>query len=474
MSDMSPARRPQPVEEDHTHGPATAHDPEQKHEREAGTAHHGAHPVSPVKTEALQPVRRSQVRSLPKVTVHDTIFSDIPKQSSFDTEHVRVVAERAKNRKIALLGAAALVIIVAVILTIFVLPKANIAVYPKAENVNRDLEISLATTTTQADINTLSLPASSIDETREVQDKFQATGKKELGSKATGKVRVYNLTGASINLKAATTTLSANGKTFVFSGDQNYIKAVTPKAVTSPTSGHVATIVASEGGEASNLPAGTRLEITNQVFGNKPQLLYAVVDDGLVGGNSRFVSVVSAEDITKAQATLTAQVVSDINAKLKDSGKLLAEKAYTAEAISFSTDKAQDAESPVFTARLNVRLKGLAFDAVALTDLVRGRVLQVLPKGDHLQPSQKDALTFRVRQIDPTAGTMRLVVHFESKLYKDLAAAAGPLVGMSRQDVENYFSATGKVDHVDISLWPSYQTSMPRMVSRISVSIKQE
>lgn len=422
------------------------------------------------------PIRRSSVaRSVPKLAVHDTIFSDVPKRSSFETDGIRQRSETRRKYRVAWLGALALIVLIVLLGGIFILPTAHLTVYAKAEPVTRDLELALATATTTPDVNTLSMPATVVDETLEAQDKFQTNGKKELGSKASGKVRIFNLTGASINLRASTTTLSANGKTFVFTTDQNYIKNVTPKNVSNPDSGQVATVTATEGGEASNIPEGTKLEITNQVFGNKPQVLYAMADQAFVGGNSRFVSVIEQADITKAQEDLTKSVVDKLAADLKAQGKYLAESAYTAEVVDFTTDKPASTESPTFNAHLKVHIKGLVFDPVVLTNLVRTRVTQVLPSGGHLEQADKDTMTFRVREIDATAGTLRLIVHFESKLYKDVDTDPfrTKLVGLSKADAEAEAKRTAGVDHAEIVLSPSWQTSMPRLSSRISVT-KQE
>lgn len=423
----------------------------------------------------MSPKRVVSARAIPRLAVHDTIFSDVPKRSSFETEGLRQRSEARRKMRVAWLGALALVVIIALLGGIFILPKASVTVYAKADPVVRDLELALATSTTTADVNTLSMPATAVDQTLEAQDKFQTNGKKELGSKATGKVRIFNLTGASINLRASTTTLSANGKTFVFTTDQNYVKPVTAKNVSNPDSGQIAAVVAVEGGEASNLPEGTRLEITNQVFGNKPQLLYAQVDEAFVGGNSRFVSVIEQADITTAQESLTKSVLDKLATDLKVEGKFLAERAYSVEVVDFTTDKPVTTESPTFTAQLKLHVKGLVFDPVTLTELVRSRVIQVLPTGGHLEPASKDTMTFRVREIDPVAGTLRLIVHLESKLYKDidLDPFRTALVGKSKAEAEAEAGRTSGVDHADIVLWPSWQSSLPRLGSRITVT-KQE
>jgi len=104
-----------------------------------------------------------------------------------------------------------------------------------------------------------------------------------VGSRADGTVRIYNFTKAPINLKAATTVLSVNGQNYTLVPDLVQIKPTkysnsATKEVDLSSLGDPVEITAQTGGQIGNLPAGTRLEISNQVFGSKPQLLFAKSD----------------------------------------------------------------------------------------------------------------------------------------------------------------------------------------------------
>ncbi len=416
---------------------------------------------------------RPRMHSIPTVGVHDTIFSNVAGKSTQESGALFSRVRRTARMRTVWVGSVALVILFCLIFVTVLLPKATIAVYPKTESVSRDLEISLSTAQKQPDVNVLSMPATAFEKTVEIEDTFQSVGKKELGSKSTGKVRVFNLTGASINLRASTTTLTAKGQTYTFSTDQNYIKPVSGKAVTSPSAGHLASVSATVGGEAGNIPAGSRLEISNQVFGSKPQQLYAIAEEDFVGGNSRFVSIVDQSDLASAQDSLVKKITDNLAQDFKKQSQLLAEKAFTVEVLSFVPTKQVGEESPSFSAKASVRVKGLVFDPTVLASLVRSRVTQVLSQGNHLEQPDKDSMSFKVRQIDQVAGTMRFIVHFESFASKDvdIAHINKDLTGASKTEASDKLAQNASIDHADIVLWPSWQTSLPRLASRISIQL---
>ncbi len=428
-------------------------------------AHHvAAHHKTPVAEVAS---------SIPRVAVHDTIFSDVP----YRPTNAYVPREgKKKTPRTIWLGAGALVVLFLLIFTVVILPKATVVVFAKGDPIIRDVELSVGTGIAQPDSAKLQLPAVSLERTLEAEDKFQSTGKKEIGSKAVGKVRIFNLTGAPLSLKSKTTTLSAGGKSYVLSADQNFIPATPAKQVTSPNAGRVAAVEAAQAGEGFNVPVNTRLEITNQVFGNKPQLLYAQVEEELTGGNSRFVSTIEEADLATAQVALQKQLIDQLTVQLKNDGKMLPEKAYQSNIVSFTTDKPAGSEAPTFTAKLQINLKGLAFEPAQLTDLVRSRITQVLVDGSALEPVDKDTLTFKVRQLDIAAGTMKLIVHVESKSFKllDIASIRAGLKGKTRQEAEEWLASRSEIDHASVTLSPSWQSSIPRLQSHVQVSQSNE
>ncbi len=432
-------------------------------------------PVRRVAKPAVSPgvIQNKSAQSIPKVQVRDTVFPvEIDKQYA---EKKRVKSWR---RLITAFVAACLIVILVVVFV--VLPKAAVTVYPKTQPVTRDMTIAVAVQTTTVDASKLALPAAKIDETVEVSNKFQSQGKKEVGNKATGTVRIYNFTRAPLNLKASTTTLTLGSKTYALMNDALGIKPTTYKnAVTKeidPASlSDPVEVVAVDGGDSFNVPGGTRIEVANQVFGSKPLFLYAKTETPITGGTTRFLSVISPQDITAAQASLADAAIKNVNDKIAANDQALIEKTYTLQPVSFTTDSPAGTQTPSFNATLKVRILGLALKRGDLTQLVSDRIGQSLPANTVLVIKKDEQISFQAQAVDVNAGTATISVHFEGNIVSkiNLGNIASDLAGKTKNQGNDILRTRADVDQIDIAISPSWQSSFPWFANKIKVTVIQ-
>lgn len=367
-------------------------------------------------------------------------------------------------------GFVAVSLIAVLVLVLAVLPSASVTVYAKAQNVSRDLEVSINSNASAVDASRLTLPATAVSETKEVSKSFDVNGKKEVGAKAQGRVAIYNLTGSPLNLRATTTVLTVGSRSYYFTADQNNISAL--ESANSDQNATVADIIAGDGGEDFNLPAGTRVEINNQAFGSQPQRLYAKTVTQVIGGSSRFISVISTEDVTRAQTSLIKNAVDEINRGLDDNRKLV-DGAYAVDLQNFVTDKPEGTETTTFNASATVVIRGLAFDDSQLREMVRGRLTQTLGDDKTLQTQEKDVVVNKIGKLDYDAGLMQLSIHYESKALPtiDEGSLATSLTAKTQAQAEDLLLENPDIEKVDIKLAPSWQQSFPRISSKIRVEV---
>lgn len=364
----------------------------------------------------------------------------------------------------------AISLIVLVSLVVIVLPSANITIYAQAQTVARDLELVIDGNAVGVDASRLTLPATSVEQTKQISSSFNVNGKKEVGAKAQGRVAIYNLTGSPLNLRAVTTALTVGSKTYYFNEDQNGIKALPSPAEDSGAS--TADITAGDGGEEFNLPAGTRLEVNNQSFGSQPQRLYAKTVTQVIGGSSRFVSVISQEDITNAQKDLIKKAVEEVNKGL-DNNRKLTDGAYTVEVANFVTDKPEGTETTNFVASGDVTVRGLAFNEDELKTMVRGRLQQTLGSDKLLQDINLDSIVYKIKNYDFATALMQLSIHYESQAIPviDDVGLVSQLTGKSKEQASDILLTNPDIQRVEINLAPSWQRSFPRLGSKIHVQV---
>lgn len=419
-----------------------------------------------------------------KSVVEDAVL--LPRLDRTDNFFPQEVKEKIQHKekkgklKKALVGGLVFIVLAGLAVNFLILPKATVAVFPKTEPVTRDMEINISSNVKEIDAVKLAMPATKVMETVDLNEKFQSQGKKQVGNKSTGTVIIYNFTKLPINLKSSTTILTAGSKTYTLLNDVSGIKPTLyknskTKEVDESSLSESVQIVASGGGEDFNLPAGTRLEITNQVFGSKPQFLFAKSNTEITGGTTRYLSTISQDDIDNAKKQLQNEALKEINDKLKGSGLVLTEKAYTFEITQFTTDNAVGTQTSNFSAILKGQVTGMAYNEKDLSDLITARIGQTLSSNKTLQFDNSQPFAVKVKNLDTTNELATLSVHFEGQAVfnVDLPNITPELVGKSQSEVYEILRSKAEIEKVEITLAPSWQKTFPLFVSKIKLNIEQ-
>jgi len=215
------------------------------------------------------------------------------------------------------------------------------------------------------------------------------------------------------------------------------------------------------------------LEISNQVFGSKPLLLYAKTTTEISGGTTRYLSVISQDDITKAKASLESEALKQVNEKLALADSILADGAYVENLSQFTTDNPLGTQTPIFSASLQAGISGLAFKRKDLDNLIFQRIGQTMDPNKTLQQSSPDQTVYKVKSLDINNGLAVLQVHFEGKAVfnVDLQNIGPELVSKSQSQVNEILRSKAEIDRVDITLAPSWQKNFPLFANKIKVSV---
>ncbi len=393
-------------------------------------------------------------------------------------EFIKTKKKTSSYKKFTL-GFVVVCLLLVAVLLFAVLPKATVAVYPKTEPITRDWDVVLNSTAKQPDAASLTLPGTPISQSFEEQRKFQTQGKKEIGNKAGGTVQIYNFTKQPLNLKAGTTVLTLGSKNYLLTQDLTGIRVTTyknaatkevdPASLTAPVE-----VIAQNGGEGYNLPAGTRLEITNQVFGSKPQFLFAKTVAAITGGTSRFLSVVTDQDINTAQNSLADQALTELKAGLASQNLILTDKSYVVEKLGFSADKPIGTESPDFNADLKVKIVGLAFSMNDLQKMITDRISQTLSTDETISiPDPAHQINYLLKTVDLNNGTATIAVHFEGNgvMNVNLADVSSELVGKNLNQANEILLSKKQIEKVEITLAPTWQKTFPLFASKIHIFV---
>ena len=377
-----------------------------------------------------------------------------------------------------------LITIVVLVLVVFglavLLPTADITVYARSEPISRDAEVTLDKSTSTANDTTSTIPAQIISREVSQTKSFPATGTKDLGAKSTGSVTLYNFTKNTLTLKAATTTLLANGQKFVFVKDVTGLRptaqigtgadqSVDPTSLIPPVA-----ITAVNGGDAGNLPANTKFTIINAALGN--QNVYGINQSALSGGVTKTVKVVSQSDLDNALAAMTDsipdQAASDINSEDSTGGDIkILSGGITKEVLAHTASKNAGDTADSFDMTVIAKASGLSFRDSDVKALIKQKITDVLSDDKYLLPDAKDTATETFKSVDLTHGTGVLSVHYETTAaYKvDTSNLPKILAGKNANEIKEILLAKPEIDRVDVEFKPFFVNKAPKLNGKIYI-----
>ena len=373
------------------------------------------------------------------------------------------------RKKLLLIGAGGLVLIGFLVWAIFFAPRANVVIAARTTDTPVNARVTLdpaATTTLQEGLLKSTTKQTKKDQTVE----FAATGKKDVGNKATGSMKLTRTSPSATPVTVpAGTEFTASGLTFVSTQAATLTSQLTPSGF-DPGSATVA-VQATDIGDNYNLSARGYTSSVSGVDANGTDM---------AGGSKKTVTVVSADDVQKATEQLAEQKTDDIKkdlAKQFDGTFVVVDQSFKIDQANPSSAPAVDQESTDGKARLTSSVT-YSLSAVAKSELK-------VYLDDYFKAQLKDKDDQRV--YDNGSGEAKLSnisVVDGGKFGANLVASAkiGPKIsddevkelaaGKRYGDIQASLEAIQGVESVDVEYSPFWVTSTPNDVKRISVEFK--
>lgn len=369
-----------------------------------------------------------------------------------------------------------LAILIGLALALFVLPEAKLTVFARSIPVKTAVQLNVDQSAPDYDYSSGVIPGTIISKDIIFSKHFDATGKVDVGSKAGGKVQIYNFSGKILRLNAATTTLSIGEKKYHFTQDvTNIIPTKTiPGSKNIDSSSLIAPVlvVAEESGEASQAAKGVRVEIMNQAFGSKPTLLYAITADPIEGGDSRISSTITVQDIDAAKQQLSAMIKSQAEQDIASAQKLeTVDSGVRVDSEEITFDKNAGDASVNFDGQVKAHITALAYDPQNLQNFVRQKISSALPKNQYLASNQKGDLVPVFTNIDFSKGIGTISAAFTgvagTKL--DIKGIASKINGKTAEQLKEILLSDPDIEGVDVEFSPFWVKSVPRFSGRVTV-----
>ncbi len=400
-----------------------------------------------------EPLKNSKSASNKK---KDTKAGKVPNFSSF-------------RKKLFIIIGAALLLIGLLVWAIWFAPRATVTITAKTTSVTVNQNVGLLVDG-ETDVEASTIKALRQEQREDVSVEFTATGTKDVGNKATGRVRIETsaatILRSGLTVPAGTEIESSSGAKY-----QTTEAVVFEARDPSGLDGKVARVEAVAPGEQYN---GARGSASTNARG----VTSVTFVDATSGGTSREVTVVSEEDLVRATDMLREKNPEGLKDRLTSSfgsSSVVIDESYNETRSNPISSVAVDAEAggPV-TLSSTVTATMYAIDEVDLKRFLEGSIEAEI-EGRAAQRIYEDgAAEVRFAQFTNRDDSMSVRItangtvgpEVEEDQVKELAR------GKSYGDIQVSLEAIEGVDDVDTQFWPFWVRTVPDDVNRIMVEFK--
>jgi len=337
---------------------------------------------------------------------------------------------------------------------IFIWPRVNIKIKVKAENYQQSLETQISgEDSASEDIYKGTL----IELSGAKEENFPATGKKNLGGKATGTLTIYNYWDSNPQSFTKGTKFSSSSKTFIS-------KSSVTVPGTSIKGGNIVAgtvsvdIEAENPGEDYNIKAG-RFTIVGLPAAQQEKI-YGEASKDLSGGFTKEVRVISQSDYDQAKDKVSKELIKELEEKLTQSAASMEvlEKAAQYEELEVKTSAKVNDEANEFTMKISERLRAMVFQKDDFDKFIVGQIEKQIPYDKMITFSANDKIEPIVDSTNYDQKLLKLKINITGKLTSrlDINKIKKDLKSKNNTEIEQYLQNINGVEGFEIKYWPSW------------------
>lgn len=415
-------------------------------------------------------IEGSDVTPMAPPTEDDAVTEEIEDEIAPAASAVTIASDRPRRRgaagvpnfdafrkKLLLIGGGVALLITFLVWAIVFAPRATITITAKTTpySVNKPLT-ARSGATLDADKGIVPAVVKEIKKTASVD--FQATGTKDVGEKATGKVKIktdaYTILVSGLTVPAGSTVTSAGGKTYTTDGSVTFAKGDA-----TGLSGASVGVTATASGASYNGATGSATMTVQGVSS-------VAFTEATGGGTDKTITVVSEQDAQAAKEKLQTQDATAIKSDLKkqfSADVIVIEESYVVVPGNPSVAPAVGQEAT--TAKLSVEttysMIGLTrSDLRAIVEKDLTKQLAGLPN-QTIYDAGLDAIRFAGYSTQDATYTVNVVTSGRIGPSIDTTALAKKLVGKREGEIIADVKTYEGIQNVNVSLSPFWVSTAP-------------
>ena len=397
-------------------------------------------------------------------------------------QHRPNIKTAGSRRMPAYLSAIIAIFVLIILLGCYVaLPKATASILLNTSDINKEYDVTADRNQTAIDQAKMVFPGQIVTAEKSDTKQYAATGSKDIGVKATGKITISNANNSQPQAIPAGTRFTANGKNFTSNAAVtvpgavgSFVADADGKLVPQFTAGTIDVAVTAENpGDAYNL--APTIFVISSLSAAKQAYLTGKSTAAFAGGTTQVAKVVTADDLAKAQtdlqAILTASAVVDLKASADKSSLTILDATVQSVVASFNSDKQENDQADNFNLTMKISASVIGFDEKSLRTIAVAAITAELKTGEMIVNPENNEIAYSVVTNDVNAGTLKLHIVFKGKIGKKLDA---PSIANSikNQSISEAVLSLDKIDGVKsatVATSPSFIKQLPLLKNHITV-----
>ena len=373
------------------------------------------------------------------------------------------------RKRLFIFGGLGVLLVGFLVWAIWFAPKATVIITAKNTPVTVDSNVQLVVGGA-TDFKASTIKSIRQEQAADVSVEFSATGKKNVGEKAKGTVRIKTdattilMTG--LTVPAGTQIQSSGGSIYLTGAD-----VVFPQGSPSALAGIVVAVTAANVGDEYNGATGSASTsangVTSVAFVTSPS-----------GGSSREVTVVSDDDLAKATAALGEKKVTDLKSKLEssfsESNVIIKETFQEKRGDPVPSVKLDEEATGPVTLKSTVTASMMAVERSEIQKFLKTGIQSEIEgmKSQKIYSDGSSDVKFSQFVNDAEKPKIRLTANGKIGPVIKEDEVKEQSLGKNYGEIQLALEAIDGVEDVDIKFWPFWVRTVPNDVDRITVEFK--
>jgi hypothetical protein len=368
------------------------------------------------------------------------------------------------------LGLVGLGLIILGSVSYFIVPRANIKLEVQSEPFAKQFALILADEQDLQAAGSNILAGRFLEVTQENVTTFPATGEKNNGQKAEGKITVVNHTGSIAGLLANTRFQADNGLVFRIKTE-----ILVPAARNNSPGRATVDAISDEGGTKYNVTPSLKLSIPG-LAGNAQALVYGEVATQFAGATDEITKIVSQEDIDKAKEEAAKNVFAateaELNKQLKRNEEILPAFIQN-DVVDAIPSVIAGAIKDTFEVRVQSRSWVVAIHKGDLNSAIANAAAFEVPEGKQI--TARTVETAEVATVEGNFLTHRinLLVSVDGRIGPQIDADTiiTHLANQTPEAAKDYLQSLPNLASSSVTIWPSFIPRLPLIRNNLKLEI---